>query len=65
MTRENATAVVVLAIVALFVVFTVASRMHEGRCRFGVGRRGLDCTYATPVAPKADSWGSRSTRPAP
>jgi len=59
MTRENGIAVVVLAIVALFVVVTVATRMHEGRCRFGFGRRGLDCTYPASSAPKAHPWGAR------
>ena len=47
MTRENGVAATALAIVALFLVFTVLSRMHDGRCR--PGARGLDCTY--PAAP--------------
>ena len=34
-----------LILVALFLVVTAATRLHEGRCRMGVGRRGLDCTY--------------------
>jgi hypothetical protein len=46
LSRTQVFALVVLAAIALYVVATVATRMHDGRCAVGGGvRRALDCSY--------------------
>ena len=47
-------AVVALAIVGAFVLYTALTRLSEGRCRLGgrgaKGISGMDCTYPAPDA---------------
>lgn len=45
MRRELLIPIGALIVLALFLVVSTTTRLHEGRCRMGVGRRGLDCTY--------------------
>jgi hypothetical protein len=45
-------AIAVLVAVALYAGFTLFSRMHDGRCKIGGGRRaGFDCSYAAGTFP--------------
>jgi hypothetical protein len=61
LTRSNLIAVATLAIVALFLGVTVATRMSNGSCT-GTRRGRLDCTYAPgtftakPKPAAAASW---------
>ncbi|THD54138.1 hypothetical protein [Phenylobacterium sp.] len=58
MGREQVTAVLVLGIVAAFLGYTLMTRLHEGRCRPGGRRGGIDCTYAAPVDRPSSDPGS-------
>jgi len=55
MRREETFAIVVLVGLALFVVFTAFSRLHDGRCRPTTGgRRGaVDCGYPVGTFPNS------------
>jgi hypothetical protein len=50
LTREQLIAYLGLGIVALFVAFTLITRIQEGRCHPGGRRGGLDCTYPPAAA---------------
>lgn len=43
--KTETLAMLVLAALAAFILATIALRLHQGRCHFGGGRLGMNCSY--------------------
>jgi len=61
--RPQTLALLVLAGLAAFLVVTVTTRMHQGRCRPGGARGGINCTFAPRTTVTTAAWSTGRTAP--